>query len=402
MPSKSIQEQIKKLPTHAGVYLFLDKNEEILYIGKAVNIKKRIQSHFAPKSSERPMSAKLYPQVKRIDFIGTKTEKDALLLEQRLVKLHQPKYNIELKDDKSYPSVVFSNDALPRVFVTHQPKNALPDANNTNLHEFGEKKRKIYLGNSVFASFELNSHNLHRNIIGPFVESRELKSFLGKIRLLFPYRTCKNKPEKPCLDYHLGLCPAHGEATKKYPLFLQGVRTLLRLYNGDSSYSHESVSRPHKSALLLECYDVSHTHGSNTSASMVIFKGSRKYSAGYRLFNIRSKTNGDDPRALKETLERRLAHSEWQLPDLVLIDGGKSQLSQLKHIPLPIIGIAKYNRESGRATLYSPYSDRSVELSSFPEIVAQTFLRIRDEAHRFAIKQQRKRQNRNLSNNKKP
>ncbi len=366
MISKSIQEQIKKLPTHAGVYLFLDKNEEILYIGKAINIKKRIQSHFAPKSSERPMSAKLYPQVKRIDFIATKTEKDALLLEQRLVKLHQPKYNIELKDDKSYARVAITNELLPRILVARQTKN------------------------------------LNAEFIGPFVESRELKSFLGKIRLLFPYRTCKNKPEKPCLDYHLGLCPAHGEVTKKYPLFLQGVRTLLRLYNGDSSYPHESVSHPHKSALLLECYDVSHTHGSNTSASMVTFKGSRKYSAGYRLFNIRSKTNGDDPRALKETLERRLAHSEWQLPDLVLIDGGKSQLSQLKHIPLPIIGIAKYNRESGRATLYSPYSDRSVELSSFPEIVAQTFLRIRDEAHRFAIKQQRKRQNRNLSNNKKP
>ncbi|MCL5011917.1 MAG: GIY-YIG nuclease family protein [Patescibacteria group bacterium] len=352
MISKSIQEQIKKLPTHAGVYLFLDKNEEILYIGKAVNIKKRIQSHFAPKSSERPMSAKLYPQVKRIDFIATKTEKDALLLEQRLVKLHQPKYNIELKDDKSYARVAITNELLPRILVARQTKN------------------------------------LNAEFIGPFVESRELKSFLGKIRLLLPYRTCKNKAEKPCLDYHLGLCPAHGTKINQYPLYLQGIRALLQLYNGENP--------------LLECYDISHTHGSNTSASMVIFKGSRKYSAGYRLFNIRSKTNGDDPRALKETLERRLTHSEWQLPGLILIDGGRSQLSQLKHIPLPIIGIAKYNRESGRATLYSPYSNRSVELSSLPEIISQTFLRIRDEAHRFAIKQQRKRQNRNLSNNKKP
>jgi excinuclease UvrABC nuclease subunit len=343
MRLKSIQEQIKKLPTHPGVYLFMDKNEEILYIGKAINIKKRIQSHFAPKSSDRPMSAKLYPQVKRIDYIETKTEKDALLLEQRLVKLHQPKYNIELKDDKAYARVAITKEPIPRVLVVRQIKN-------------------------VNAEF-----------IGPFIESRELKSFLGKIRLLFPYRTCKNRPEKPCLDYHLGLCPAHGTAIKQYPLFLQGVRALLQLYNGEKT--------------LLECYDISHTNGSNTSASMVTFKGIRKHSAGYRLFNIRSKTNGDDPRALKETLDRRLKHTEWQLPDLILIDGGKSQLSHLKHIPLPIIGIAKYNRQSSRATLYSPHTDRAVELSSLPEIITQTFLRMRDEAHRFAIKQQRKRQN---------
>jgi excinuclease UvrABC nuclease subunit len=316
--------------------------------------------------------------VRRLDYIGTKTEKDALLLEQRLVKLHQPKYNIELKDDKNYPSVVFSNETLPRVFTTHQPQSALPDTNNTNSRKYHKEKTTESKKNLKFASFGLNSHSLRRNIIGPFVESRELKSFLSKIRLLFPYRTCKNKLENPCLDYHLGLCPAHGTAIKKYPIFLQGITTLLRLYNGEKP--------------LLECYDISHTHGSNTSASMITFRGPRRYSAGYRLFNIRSKTNGDDPRALRETLERRLKHTEWQFPDLILIDGGRSQLSQLKHISLPIIGIAKYNRESGRATLYSPHTDRAVELSSLPKIVSQTFLRMRDEAHRVAISQQRQRQ----------
>lgn len=356
MASLFIKEQISKLPTGPGIYLFLNKKEEILYIGKAINIRKRIQSHFAPKSSQRPMSAKLYTQVQRIDYIETRNEKDALLLEQRLVKLNQPKYNIELKDDKNYSFVAISHETLPRISVVHQIK-------------------------SIDADF-----------IGPFISGKELRSFLAKLRILFPYRTCKNKPEKPCLDYHLGLCPAHGIQIKKYPLYLQGVCALLHLYNGDSSYPYESVSHPHKSALLLECYDISHTHGSNTSASMVTFKGSRKNSAGYRLFNIHTKTNGDDPRALKEALERRLKHAEWQLPNLILIDGGKSQLSQLKHIPLPIIGIAKYNREASRATLYSPYSNRSVELSTLPEIISQTFLRIRDEAHRFAITQQRKRQ----------
>lgn len=361
MPSKSIQEQIKKLPTHAGVYLFMDKDEQILYIGKAINIKKRIQSHFTPKSSERPMSAKLYPQVKRIDFIGTKTEKDALLLEQRLVKLHQPKYNIDLKDDKSFARVAITKEPLPRVLIVRQTKN-------------------------IYAEF-----------IGPFIESRELKLFLGKIRLLFPYRTCKNKFEKPCLDYHLGLCPAHGEISKNYSLFLQGIRAMLHLYNGTGYHPRELAFDPRESAPLLECYDVSHTHGAYTSASMVTFKGIRKYNAGYRLFNIRTDTHGDDPRALKETLDRRLKHTEWPLPDLILVDGGKSQLSQLKHISLPIIGIAKYNREASRATLYSPYSDCSVELSSLPEIISQTFLRMRDEAHRFAIKQQRSRNIRELT-----
>lgn len=347
MPTKNIIEQIKKLPTHPGVYLFLDNNEEILYIGKAINIKKRVQSHFTSKNSDRPISMKLYQRVRRIDYISTKTEKSALLLEQRLVKLHQPKYNIELKDDKAYARVAITQEPAPQILVVRQTKN------------------------------------IHAELIGPFVESRELKSFLGKIRLLFPYRICKNKFEKPCLDHHLGLCPAHGTAIKKYPIFLQGIKALLHLYNGEKP--------------IIECYDVSHTHGSNTSASMITFRGTHKHLAGYRLFNIRAKTNGDDPRSLREALERRLKHTEWPYPNLILIDGGRSQLSQLKHIPLPIIGIAKYNRESSQATLYTPYTNRSLELSSLPEIVAQTFLRMRDEAHRFAIKQQRSRSIRLLS-----
>ncbi|MFA7201880.1 MAG: GIY-YIG nuclease family protein [Candidatus Paceibacterota bacterium] len=342
MSSLSIKKQISQLPTGPGIYLFFNTKEEILYIGKAINIRKRIQSHFAPKNSIRPISAKLYPQVRRIDYIETKNEKDALLLEQRLVKLNQPKYNIELKDDKNYSFVAITHEELPRVFVAHQTK--LIDA----------------------------------DLIGPFISGKELRSFLAKIRILFPYRTCKNKKNDPCLDYHLGLCPAHGTMIKKYSLFLEGLIALLHLYNAEQP--------------LLECYDISHTSGSYTSGSLVTFRGSKKYTKGYRLFNVRSQTKGDDPRALREVLERRLAHTEWQHPDLILIDGGKSQLSQLKHISLPIIGIAKYNREAQHATLYSPYSNRSISLSSLPEDISQTFLRMRDEAHRFAIRQQRKRQ----------
>ncbi len=342
MASLFIKKQISKLPTGPGVYLFFNRKEEILYIGKAINIRKRIQSHFTPKSSQRPMSAKLYPQVQRIDYIETKNEKDALLLEQRLVKLNQPKYNIELKDDKNYSFVAISHEKLPRISVIHQTK--LIDA----------------------------------DLMGPFISGKELRSFLAKTRILFPYRTCKNKPEEPCLDYHLGLCPAHGALIKKYPLFLKGLIAFLRLYNAEQP--------------ILECYDISHTAGSYTSGSLVTFKGNRKSIKNYRLFNVRAHTKGDDPRALREVLDRRLTHTEWQYPDLIIIDGGKSQLSQLKHIDLPIIGIAKYNREAQRATLYSPYSDRGVALTSLPESIRQTLLRMRDEAHRFAIKQQRKRQ----------
>lgn len=347
--SDHLKDIIASLPSSPGVYFFKNAQEEIIYIGKAINIRKRIRSHFSSKGN----FTNFYSQVAGVDFIETPDEKSALVLENQLIKKHQPKYNIELKDDKDYSYVVFTAEAYPRVFVTHQPfrkgnKEISPDA----------------------------------TIIGPFVSGYELKKFLFNIRKLFPYRTCKNKPENPCLYHDLGLCFAHGKEAQRYPLVIAGLRALVQMYNGEP--------------VRTECYDISNTQGSLSVGSMVSFISARPNKKMYRKFKIRTVEGSNDPRSLREVLDRRLTHTEWTYPDLILIDGGRSQLSKLRTLSIPLLTIAKFNREKLSATIFSPFSQVGLALSAFPVEISQVFLRARDEAHRFAIIFHRSRRERNL------
>ncbi len=340
-----LQKIIAELPQKPGVYFFKNRKEEILYIGKAKNIKKRIQSHFASKGN----FGNFYSQARNIDFIQTRTEKDAFILENELIKKYQPKYNAELKDDKNYAFVVLTDEAYPKVVVTHQPKT------------------------------------IQGTAIGPFISTRELKKFLFDIRNIFPYRTCKNGVDKPCLYYHLGLCAAHGKEAQHYSLIMAGLETSIRMYNGEKKH--------------LECYDISNTQGSLSVGSMVTFKGSRPDKNLYRKFKIKTVHGADDPRSLKEILERRLTHTEWRYPDMLIVDGGKSQLSALKKIPLPLIGLAKDHRAKSDASLFSPFGHGPVSLRVMPESIRTTLLRARDEAHRFAITYHRARRLQEIKQN---
>ena len=356
--TKTLAAQIKKLPQAPGVYFFKDRAQNVIYIGKAKNIKKRIESHFARGGS----SLNFYSQVRTVDCVQTRDEKEALILESALVKKLQPKYNIELKDDKNFFFVAISHDAVPRVYLTHQP--------------YKEKSRA--------------------KCIGPFVSGKELKKFMRDIRKIFPYKTCKNKPENPCLYYHLGLCAGHIPSSHKategagkiedYPKIIAGLETLLHIYNGN----------PNK----IECYDISNTSGSLSVGSLVALINNRPSKKWYRKFRIKTVRGSNDPASLKEILSRRISHPEWPYPDMVIVDGGKGQLSRLKNFQLPLIGITK--REDTKRTktlgsLVSPYGAGTLSMSALPAPVRDTILRARDEAHRFAIAYHRHRRIKELS-----
>lgn len=346
-----IKNIISNLPQGSGVYLFKDAQGEILYIGKAKNIRTRVRSHF--RDSKDKHWANFYNQVTDIDTITTPTEKDALVLESEMVKKYQPKYNVELKDDKGFFYVTFSNDVYPKVALTHFPKKSL----------------------------------VPKGSIGPFVSGKEIKQLLRMTRKLFPYRTCNNSPEKPCLYHDIGLCTAHGTQAKYYPHILQGLKAILCLCAGNKP--------------RIETYDISNTQGSLSVGSMVVFSGDTPKKSDYRKFKIKTVKGSNDPASLKEVFIRRLQHNEWASPDLVVVDGGKSQLSRLKKLPVPIITLAKRatlkKRSATDGTLYSQYGSIGVPLSSFPKELQRTLLRGRDEAHRFAITYHRNRQIKELS-----
>ncbi|MBZ4667495.1 MAG: uvrC [Defluviitaleaceae bacterium] len=174
-----IQEELKKLPQKPGVYLMKDQFENIIYVGKAVNLRNRVRQYFQNSRNHSPKVQKMVLHIKEFEYIVTDSEVEALILECNLIKKYHPKYNIRLKDDKHYPYIKISvNEAFPKVFMT---RKLLKD------------KAKYF---------------------GPYTDGMALKETLELIKKLWPIRTCnRNLPrdigkERPCLQYHIGQCKA--------------------------------------------------------------------------------------------------------------------------------------------------------------------------------------------------
>lgn len=374
--NKNLTSKIKSLPQNPGVYLFKDKTGRILYIGKAIKLKNRVKSHFSKTSSI--YKGNLIQNINDIDYIKVIDEKEALILENDFIKKYQPRYNVQWRDDKSYLWINFSNDEWPRVQIAHQLKT------------------------SPSTALGVKNYKLKTTPIGPFVNGRELRQVLRALRKILPYRTCKNPYDRPCLQWHLGLCPAHSDkllksgfknsprsdfsdALNTYLFSLSALRQFLRLYAGES--------------IRLEAYDISNIQGTNATGSMIVFDGAKPKKSDYRRFRIKTVHGANDAAMLKEVLRRRLGHKEWPVPDLMLIDGGRGQLNavhlMIKNHKLKANPIALAKRDE---ELYTIYSNRVLRLNVLPVSFRLIFQSVRNEAHRFAITYYRKLHRKKLSN----
>lgn len=170
--------QIEKLPQSPGVYSFRDKAEKFLYIGKATNLKRRVRNHFQKPGFKENLWLN---KTKEIGYKETASEIEALILESNLIKKYQPQYNIVWRDDKNYFFVGITKEDFPRVFITHQLK---------------------------LKQSTINNQQLTIDYMGPFVDGKALKKALKVLRKVFPYRSCKTFPKRPCLWYQLGRCLA--------------------------------------------------------------------------------------------------------------------------------------------------------------------------------------------------
>ncbi len=375
--NKSLAKKLKTLPKNPGVYLFKDKTGRILYIGKAANIKNRVRSHFV--NSADILKGKFLKNTRDIDWMETDDEKQAFILENELIKKYKPRYNIQWRDDKSYFWVALTKEEWPRIKVAHQTELIRhPELVSGSKNKMPKQVRHDW------------------EPIGPFTNGTELRSVLRALRRIFPYRTCKNPYNKPCLQWHLGLCPAHGNSEssiknqelRKYQNSLNSLRQFLRLYAGEP--------------IRIEAYDISNIHGNWATGSMIVFRGAKPDKSQYRKFKIRTVRGANDVAMVKEILRRRLNHPEWPLPDLMLIDGGITQLraaqlaySQwriansknsnpklltISYKPIATISLAKREEE-----IYTEYSNKPLRLRSLPLDFRLVFQAIRNEAHRFAI-----------------
>lgn len=395
-----------KLPSAPGVYIFRSKDGSVLYIGKAGNLRKRVASYFS-KSPKNPKMASMISQIADVDFIQLKSEAEALLLEDRLVKEYQPRYNIELKDDKRYPLVKITvNEPWPRVQIVRLRKED---------------------GSRYF---------------GPYADAGALRRVLKFLHRTLNIRRCRPKIPGPkdkehCLYYHLGECLAPCIKAVSPMEYQDVVKQAILLFEGrgdellkklrskmfymskhknyekaakirDLIYDLESVigGRVRKEILKgifynpaeidkevvalkevlnlpvlplwIDAFDVSNLFGKDAVGSLIVFRNGLPYKNGYRRFKIKTVTGISDYAMIKEIMTRRykrLLEEKGKLPDLILIDGGKGQYNIA-------VGVLK---ELGLGNI------KVVALAKSKDSLALNLLkRVRDEAHRFAISYHRR------------
>ena len=199
------KEKIRRIPLKPGVYQYYNKDGKIIYVGKAKSLRKRVSSYFT-KQQQYGKVRRLVSQIEDIKYIVVDTEMDALLLENNLIKKYQPKYNVMLKDDKSYPWICIKNERFPRVFSTRNPS----------------KDGSLYFG--------------------PFASVRSMRTLLELIKELFPIRTCnyllseeniKDEKYRVCLEYHIGNCAGPCQGYQSEADYMQNIEEIKSLVKGN-------------------------------------------------------------------------------------------------------------------------------------------------------------------------
>ena len=423
---------ISHLPSRPGVYLMRDEAANIIYIGKAKDLRKRVGQYFMKGAEKRDAKTpNLVALIRQIDYIAAASEREALVTERELIGRYQPFFNVLWKDAKSYPYIKITKEEFPRIFFTRK-----------KMGDGG-----LYFG--PYPKVEPIKHLLRYLWRINFINLRRCRWDFSGIRPLAPKRI------NACLYYHTRQCPAPCAGTispagyrrlagRIADFFRGDFGKLLKEFRGGMAASSKALDyekagnyrdfigaiehmaervriREFRKDLVeketsktgavtalmkdlglprppahIEAFDTSSMHGAHAVAASVCFIDSLKNAAHYRHYKMRFKNapgGSDDIAMIKETVKRRLSHfvkSGKPLPDLLLIDGGKGQLagamSAMRELKLkvPVIALAKKLEE-----IYVPFKPHPVRLEpGHPGLLLLEA--IRDEVHRFAVTYHRK------------
>ncbi len=405
---------VKKLPDKPGVYFFLDDDDKVLYVGKATSLKSRVRSYFSKNliKSRGVHMVSMVEKARKVDFKITASVLEALILEANFIKEFKPPYNTRDKDDKSFNYIVFTmNEDFPRLLTVRG-------------RDLSAKIAQLKLGSMALT-------------YGPFTNAGQLRDALKIIRKIFPYYDTK-KPvallrEKK--DYRLlfneSICvyPKGSITKKEYARTVRHLKTLfdgkmkklarslekeMALYAKKEMFEEASVVKKQLFALQhiedvsllhresestarfgyrIEAYDVAHLSGTSTVGVMVVLKDGEVNKKEYRTFNIKKARKGSDTGALREMLERRFDHTEWQYPRLVVLDGGIAQMNVAKKvfkefgIDIPIVAVTKDERHKpvklqGNIKIKNKYQNEILLANA--------------EAHRFALAVHKKKRSKKM------
>jgi len=389
------QDKIKKMPNSPGIYLFY-KGKELIYIGKATSLKNRVKSYLNPKTL-RPIEASM-KDVSDVKWKETDSVLEAVILEANYIKEFKPKYNVKEKDDKSWNFFVITKEEFPKLIAVREK----------NL------KKEDY-----------------SYVFGPYAEMKT-SQILKLLHSLFKVSRCNPNQKKACFDYQLnnclGVCTNEissreykEKVIKPLVLFLKGKKKRLitslekKMKEASKKEDFEEAGRlrnqvfslnkirdfalldktflisekKKEKSIRVEGYDISNLGNEAMVGSMVVFNENGPLKSEYKKFKIKNVTEQSDVDCLKEVVERRLNHNDWPMPNYILVDGGKPQVNTLKKVlkekgfNIPIVGIAKGPERKKNEFFYDKDNKFVLDNENF-------LIRVRDEAHRFAISYQRK------------
>ena len=420
MADEAPSEKVKSFPTTPGVYLMKDAAGQVLYIGKAKNLKSRASHYFTKEAAENYRTKDLIPLIADIDFIPCETEVDALLKENRLVKDIRPKFNKDLKDGTSFPYLqIRVREEYPRVEITRTPRR---------------KGVRLY---------------------GPFTSKGSLKAAVNVLQRVLQFRTCsldiKSDDDRwrwfrPCLLHSIRQCTApcnfrvsrddYRRQVRKLIMVMEGKKARLiremegQMQEASAAMLFEKAARIRDEVAALrrlelrgdvknndqpevfpldpkrglkglqkvlqlkekprsiEGIDIAHLGGTETVASLVSFLDGLPFKDMYRRYKIKSVQGVDDFASMREVVTRRFKRLDEEgavFPDILLIDGGKGQLSAAIEAfraigvePPTVISLAKQQEE-----IFRPGESEPIVLSRHSAAL-RLLQYVRDEAHRFA------------------
>jgi len=436
-----------KMPDNPGVYFF-KKGKDILYIGKATSLRDRVKSYFDKNLIETrgPMLLDMVTIATSIKWQMTDNVLEALILEANLIKKYQPKYNTKEKDNKSFNYVCISRCntcSHPFVSVTK----------NFPLYV---KERKNYLPKVLIVRGRNLEKEKYDSVFGPFPNGSQLKEAMKIIRRIFPYIDEQSSKKNNKEFYkQLGLAPnfefvllsQYKKNIKNLKLFFEGkkkniitnlkkdmiafskskdfenaarIRDQIFALNhiNDVSLIKENVSienafqkvlgrggrepapdhfeKHFRSPLRIEAYDIAHMSGKNMVGVMTVIENGELIKSEYKKFIIKTQTGSNDTGALEEVLSRRFRHTEWGLPNLIVMDGSIAQINIAKSVlnryqfKIPVVSVVKDDKHKAKAIM----GDESLIKKYKKEI-----LLINSESHRFAIAFHKQKRNKNFLKN---
>jgi excinuclease ABC subunit C len=402
MTGQDFKKIAKNLPDSPGVYFFVGKNKKILYIGKATSLRDRVKSYFSKDLilTRGNIIKNMVVDSVSVDFTVTDSVLEALILEANLIKKYLPYANTKEKDDKSFNHIIITREKFPQVILM----------------------RGRNIGKEVHPQFI-------KYDFGPYPQGGQLKEALRIVRKIFPFRDnrCipsqdqidKGKIPNACFNRQIGLCPGvctgeisqkeYGRIINHIRLFFEGKKSALAkslekdMARYAKSQEFEKANAVKKTIFALnhiqdvslikddyrhaeyghnnfriEAYDIAHMSGKNMTGAMIVLENGQFNKNEYRKFKINSIDHSNDVGALREVLMRRLAHTDWRLPNVIVVDGNEVQRKVAEEIfkNIDVVSVVKDKSHkpkalTGRTDIVNRYQ--------------KDILLANNEAHRFVI-----------------